>query len=256
MDKLKIKLCVIGLLTLPMIISGCGNKDLVSTNVTKPSTDKSASNHTTAEDNSSKDIELKENTDQNIKTTTFTYSDIPEEIKTLMTGKSMPKDSQIGFNELAYLNISYIDTNGEEQVGEMVVNKNVAQEVLDIFKEIYDAKFPIDRMTLVDNFNASDYSSMVANNTSAFNYRTIAGTNKVSNHGKGLAIDINPFVNPHVKKNGEVNPPEASKYADRSLNEPGMISNQDIVYKAFTKRGWKWGGEWNNPDYQHFEKEI
>ena len=90
-----------------------------------------------------------------------------------------------------------------------------------------------------------------------FCYRTISGTNKVSNHGMGLAIDINPFYNPHVLLNkGTVNPKEASKYANRNLNDKGMIKKDDAVYKAFISRGWTWGGNWKNPDYQHFEKKI
>lgn len=187
----------------------------------------------------------------------FTKSEISEEVKSRMIGKSMPADATIGFDELSYLTITYLDYNGKTKQGEMIVHKKLADEVLDIFREIYEAKFPIERMRLVDDYGASDHTSMVNNNTSAFCYRTISGTNKVSNHGKGVAIDINPFYNPHVLKNsGKVNPPEASKYADRSLSDKGMIKYNDVVYKAFTSRGWKWGGNWNNPDYQHFEKSI
>lgn len=187
----------------------------------------------------------------------FTKSDITDDIKDRMTGKSMPVDANMSFDELSYLTITYLDYDGKTRQGEMVVNKKLADEVLDIFKDIYLAKFPIQRMNLVDDYGASDHASMVNNNTSAFCYRTIAGTNKISNHGKGMAIDINPFYNPHVLKNsGKVNPPEASKYSNRSLSEKGMIKYNDVVYKAFTSRGWKWGGHWNNPDYQHFEKSI
>ncbi len=153
------------------------------------------------------------------------------------------------------LTITYIDYEGETQVGNLVVNKKVAHEVLDIFKEIYEAKFPIERMDLVDLYDAEDNKSMLANNTSSFNYRAIAGTDVLSNHGKGVAIDINPFYNPHVI-NGKTSPTEAQKYADRTLNDKGMIKAGDVVHKAFTSRGWTWGGDWKNPDYQHFEKEI
>lgn len=187
----------------------------------------------------------------------FAKSEIPESVKTRMMGKSMTEDSTIGFEELSYLTITYLDYNGKTKQGEMVVNSKLANEVLDIFRDIYQAKFPIEKMNLIDNYGASDHASMVDNNTSAFCYRTIAGTNKVSKHGQGVAIDINPFYNPHVLKNsGTVNPPEASKYADRSLNAKGMIKKNDAVYKAFISRGWTWGGSWNNPDYQHFQKSI
>lgn len=188
---------------------------------------------------------------------TFTKSEITDSLKARMQGKSMKKNDSISYDDLSYLTITYLDYNGKTQQGEMVVHKKLADEVLDIFRDIYNAKFPIERMSLIDDYDAVDHTSMVNNNSSAFCYRTIAGTNKVSNHGMGMAIDINPFYNPHVlKKSGTVNPPEASKYADRSLNAKGMIKKNDAVYKAFTSRGWTWGGNWNNPDYQHFEKKI
>ena len=184
------------------------------------------------------------------------HEQVPQDIKDLMKGKSMPDNAKgISFEDLAYLELSYKDYNGNTQVGEMVVNKKVAHEVADIFKEIYDSGFPIERMQLVDMYDASDDKSMLDNNSSAFNFRTIAGTNVLSNHGKGLAIDINPFSNPHVVK-GITNPKEAQKFADRTLGKKDMIKEGDAVYKAFTSRGWEWGGHWKNPDYQHFEKEI
>lgn len=183
------------------------------------------------------------------------HEEIPEDIRNLMRGKSIPKDKEEIFNKLAYIEVAYKDFDGSTQIGEMIVNRQVAREVCDIFKEIYQAGFPVDRMELVDMYDADDIQSMLANNSSSFNYRTIAGTGVLSNHGKGLAIDINPYLNPHVVK-GKANPEQAQKYVDRSLDERGMIKKGDIVYNAFAKRGWKWGGEWNNPDYQHFEKEI
>ena len=187
----------------------------------------------------------------------FKKSEITDDIKARMEGKSMKENDSITYDDLSYLTITYLDYNGNTVQGEMVVHKKLADEVLDIFKEIYYAKFPIERMYLVDNYGADDHTSMVNNNSSAFCYRTISGTDKVSNHGMGIAIDINPFYNPHVlKSSGTVNPPEASKYADRTLNAKGMIKKDDVVYKAFTSRGWTWGGNWNNPDYQHFEKKI
>ena len=187
----------------------------------------------------------------------FKKSEITDGIKARMEGKSMKENNAISYDDLSYLTITHLDYNGNTVQGEMVVHKKLADEVLDIFREIYYAKFPIERMRLVDDYDAIDHASMINNNSSAFCYRTIAGTNTVSNHGMGLAIDINPFYNPHVLKSSEtVNPPEASKYADRTLNAKGMIKKNDVVYKAFTSRGWTWGGDWNDSDYQNFEKKI
>lgn len=184
------------------------------------------------------------------------HEEIPKDVQELMKGKSMPENAEgISFDDLAYLRLAYKDYNCKTQVGPMIVNKKVADEVVEIFKEIYESGFPIEKISLVDDYNASDERSMLDNNTSTFNYRTIAGTNVLSNHGKGVAVDINPFVNPHVVK-GVTNPKQAQKYADRTLEEKGMIKEGDAVYKAFTSRGWEWGGHWKNPDYQHFEKKI
>lgn len=230
---------------------------LNNSNKDNAETDSNSNINNTEIKNEDKNSNLSSNEIILVEKPVFIKSEISDEVKARMIGKSMPEDATISFDELSYLTITYLDYNGETKQGEMVVHKKLADEVLDIFKDIYEAKFPIERMKLVDDYGASDHSSMVNNNTSAFCYRTIAGTNKVSNHGKGVAIDINPFYNPHVlKSSGKVNPPEASKYADRTLNAKGMIKYNDVVYKVFISRGWKWGGNWNNPDYQHFEKSI
>ena len=201
-----------------------------------------------------KELNLKEELEDS---PVFTKSEIPVHIKQKMLGNSMPEDATISFDELSYLRVSHIDYNGKTQVGEMIVNNKLADEVLDIFRDIYIAGFPIEKIKLIDDYGASDHKSMIDNNSSSFCYRTIAGTSQVSNHGLWVSIDINPFYNPHVlKSKGTVDPPEASKYADRSLDEIGMIKRNDAVYEAFISRGWTWGGNWNNPDYQHFEKNI
>jgi hypothetical protein len=171
-----------------------------------------------------------------------------------MRGKSMPiaDDVQIKFSELSYLKLTYYGFDGESHNGEMVVNKKVAQDVVDIFKELYEKKFPIEKIQLVDDFNASDEESMKNNNTSAFNYRLISGSSKLSNHSFGFAIDINPVQNPHVV-NGKIPSITPEKCANRANSELGMIHKYDACYNAFISRGWSWGGFWKNPDYQHFE---
>ena len=137
----------------------------------------------------------------------------------------------------------------------MVVEKRLAEDVIEIFKELYDKKYPIEKVRLIDEYNADDNLSMNDNNSSAFCYRTIKGSNKISNHGKGMAIDINPFQNPHVI--GETtNPVEAYMYSDRTIGHTGIIIEGDDCYNAFVERGWTWGGHWSNPDYQHFEKVL
>ena len=187
--------------------------------------------------------------------TLFTYSSIPENIKRKMSGNSLPVGVEIGFDDLSYLQLTYYGFDNKTHTGEMVVSNKIAKEVVDIFKELYEKRYPIEKMKLIDDYNANDNLSMQDNNSSSFCYRKIAGSNKLSNHSKGLAIDINPIQNPHVK-GSSISPIEGKEYTDRTNIRKGMIVKGDACYEAFTKRGWKWGGTWNNPDYQHFEKNI
>lgn len=182
----------------------------------------------------------------------FSFSPIPNDIKNRMIGKSMPSNEPISFDNLSYLSLTYYGFDDKTHLGEMIVNKNIASDVVDIFKELYEKKYPIEKIKLIDEYNAIDEKSMADNNSSAFCYRTIAGTNVVSNHGKGLAIDINTLQNPHVIGNS-TSPKEGYSYANRNNIKKGMIQEGDDCYNAFVKRGWSWGGYWKNPDYQHFE---
>lgn len=232
-----VKRKIIPLAVIMMLLAGCGNKEI---------------SQNPQEENKAP-ITTPEFTTDDALSLFSIDEDIPENVLETMIGKSLPNREFA--EELSFLTVSYIDFDGETQVGNLVVNKEVAKEVLDIFKDIYKAEFPIEKMELVDMYDADDNKSMLANNTSAFNYRTIAGTSTISNHGKGLAIDINPFINPHVI-NGKANPSEAQDYADRSGDTAGLIKEGGAVYEAFTSRGWSWGGHWDNPDYQHFEKVI
>jgi D-alanyl-D-alanine carboxypeptidase-like protein len=121
-----------------------------------------------------------------------------------------------------------------------------------VFRSLYNAKFTIRRMRLVDHYGANDMKSMKADNTSAFNCRFVAGTTTWSQHAFGLAIDINPVENPFVDGD-HVSPPNGAKYADRSLHKRGMIHLHDVVWHAFDDLGWGWGGTWvGAQDYQHF----
>lgn len=188
---------------------------------------------------------------------TFSYSEIPKSIKIKMINKSMPENEPTSFDQLSYLKLTYYGFDKKYHLGEMIVNKKVAAEVVDIFRELYESKYPIEKMNLIDEYNANDDVSMKDNNSSSFCYRTIANTNVISNHGKGVAIDINPLYNPHINTStNKVSPETAYEYIDRDRQIKGMIIENDACYNAFIKRGWTWGGSWRNPDYQHFEKNI
>jgi len=184
----------------------------------------------------------------------FTVEPLPQHIIEQITGVSFHTHAPFGYDHLAYLTITHIDFVGQSRHGNMIVAASIAEEVLDIFREIYAGGFPIERMRLIDYYGADDYYSMAHNNSVAFNFRYIAGTNRLSRHAMGMAIDINPVQNPFVRDN-VVLPIAGEKYLDRNDVRPGMIVPGDVVYEAFTSRGWVWGGNWRIPwDLHHFER--
>ena len=184
----------------------------------------------------------------------FTSEPLPAHIIEFITGVSFKENAPFDYDYLIYLTISYVDFEGGRKAGNMIVAAHLGDEVLEIFKEIYEAEFPIYGMRLIDYYDADDDLSMAANNTSSFNFRLVAGTNRISRHGFGAAIDINPVQNPYIR--GDSILPEAGReYLDRNDIRPGMVIKGDVVYQAFTSRGWIWGGNWTSLlDYHHFEK--
>lgn len=185
----------------------------------------------------------------------FSYGDIPEHVRDEMRGCSYPKDAKISLDELSYITVLHYDFNGSVKEGEMVAHESVAGEVTHIFYQLYENKYPIHSIKLVDKFDADDIKSMAANNTSAFNYRVVAGTARLSNHGRGLAVDINPLQNPYVGRDSIVSPKAADVFADRQRDFKGKIDENDLAYRLFKEAGWSWGGDWETvKDYQHFEK--
>lgn len=191
----------------------------------------------------------------------FFYTALTEDIRQRITGKSYPgteEPLQISYDDLAYVHVLYYDFDAQIQEGELICNKAIAQDLVEIFSELYDSQYPIERIRLIDEYDADDEASMADNNTSCFNYRTVPGKTKLSNHSYGRAIDINPLYNPYVRtKDGEtlISPDNAAPYADRSADFPHKIDRDDLCYKLFIQHGFRWGGAWNSSkDYQHFEK--
>lgn len=181
------------------------------------------------------------------------------EIFARMKGKSYKDNCTVPLSDLRYLHVLHVGFDGETHQGEIVCNKAIADDLLEIFEGLYEAKYPIEKIKLVDEYNADDESSMADNNSSAFNFRFISHTTKVSNHGYGMAIDINPLYNPYVKTvNGQlsIEPANSAPYVDRAADFPYKIDENDLAYQLFTAHGFTWGGAWkNSKDYQHFEKE-
>ena len=184
----------------------------------------------------------------------FSVTTLSDSVFVRMQGKSFPEGCTVSRDDLRYVQVLHYDAKGQVHRGELVCNKAIAQDLLYIFKALYQARYPIECMQLIDDFGADDERSMRANNTSCFCYRVVAGSTKLSKHAQGLAIDINPLYNPYVKGR-KVQPATGRKYADRTQKHPYTIVRGDLLWRLFTERGFQWGGAWRSlKDYQHFEK--
>ena len=188
----------------------------------------------------------------------FWISEIDEATFARMKGKSYKDNCPIPLEDLRYLHVLHKDLNGITHGGELVCNVYIASDVLEIFRAMFLAGYPIERVRLVDEYNADDETSMRDNNSSCFNFRFISHTTRISKHGLGLAVDINTLYNPYIKKTADgkiiLEPATAGEYTDRSKNFPYKIEKGDLCYKLFTERGFEWGGEWKTvKDYQYFE---
>ncbi|MEG0292239.1 MAG: M15 family metallopeptidase [Anaerovoracaceae bacterium] len=192
----------------------------------------------------------------------FKYSELSPSIKKRITGKSYKKNPNISYSDLRYLTVKHYNYKNKVVTGELIVNKKIAKDMLEIFYKLYEKKYQIQKMKLIDDYNASDNASMADNNTSAFNYRVMSGTNTLSRHAYGMAIDINPRVNPFVNKStGLVSPRNGGIYKERDVKKckgkykHNMLHKNDFVVKLFEKYGFSWGYKWQYYcDYQHFQK--
>jgi len=180
-----------------------------------------------------------------------------------INGKSYRKNNHIGLADLRYLKLLHYNFDHEIQVGEMIVNAALADDVLSIFRELFAAEYEVQSVFLIDNYwtgdaSDTDTASIEVNNTSCFNYRPATGSGNLSNHAYGRAIDINPQQNPYLWRSGGTYKwahENATPYVDRTCGDPHVIVEGDVCWTIFTKYGFSWGGAWTNPiDYQHFEK--
>ncbi|MGH3137175.1 MAG: M15 family metallopeptidase [Gaiellaceae bacterium] len=169
-----------------------------------------------------------------------------------MTGVSWRRGCPVALRDLRLLTLSHRDFGGRTRTGRLIVHRDVARDVLGVFRRLYDARFPIRRMTPVDAYGGSDFRSIEADNTSAFNCRYVEGTTRWSEHAYGRAIDVNPIENPYVS-GGRTSHRASVSYVDRSPRRPGMAYEGGLLVRAFDAIGWGWGGRWTSvKDYQHF----
>lgn len=191
----------------------------------------------------------------------FKAEPISDKVFARMRGKSYKENCTVPRSSLRYLKVLHYTLDGKIKLGEMVCNKAIAADLIDIFRKLYEAKYPIEKMVLVDDYGANDELSMEDNNTSCFNYRRVSGSKKLSNHSKGLAVDVNALYNPYVKTRADgtthVEPKGGRPYTDRNKAFAYKIDRSDLCYRLFKQHGFKWGGDWKRTkDYQHFEKPL
>jgi D-alanyl-D-alanine carboxypeptidase len=159
----------------------------------------------------------------------------------------------VGPVELRLLRADYWGFDKRVHQGELIVHRDHARRILVVLGKLFKARYPIQRLKLVDAYQADDDRSMAANNTSGFNCRRVSGSSSWSEHAFGRAIDLNPLRNPYVTRGGRVSPPAGRPYANRARRAAGMIHANDLVVRAFAAAGWRWGGYWSGSrDYQHF----
>lgn len=183
------------------------------------------------------------------------WSPLSLEDQAAMRGKSWREGCPVPLEALARVEVSHHGYDGAVHRGVLIVDRTLAPEVVELFRALYAARFPIEKMQPVDAYGGDDAASMADNNTSAFNCRpNVSRPGVWSNHAFGRAIDLNPRTNPYVGADGRVLPPEGKAHLKR-IPAKGLVRTGDAAHRVFRKHGWTWGGAWKRvKDYQHFEK--
>ena len=190
-----------------------------------------------------------------------TISPITPQIKQrMLKGNSYKRGCPVPLKDLRYLHLKHLDFKGNTVIGEMIVHKDVSKEVVKIFDALYAIGYPIHKMKLVSDYKGSDWQSIEADNTSAFNCRKATGSKHWSKHSYGKAIDLNSIENPYISRKGRIVHKASLKYRKRvhknnTSADKAVLLRNDKATKIFKKYGWKWGGDWSRvKDYQHFFK--
>lgn len=190
----------------------------------------------------------------------FYRQEISDSLFEKIYGISYKENCTVPRTDLCYLHVLHIGFDYGIHGGELIANKKISDDLLDIFRKLYEVRYPIEKIRLVEEYNAQDEASMADNNSSCFNYRTISASSRLSLHGFGMAVDINPLYNPYIKRiNGKLTcePSEGWAYADRGKNFEYKITEEDVCCRIFRLHGFTWGGSWKgSKDYQHFEKTL
>lgn len=183
---------------------------------------------------------------------TFVARRLSPAVRKRVTGVSWHRGCPVSRGRLRYLRIAYHGFDGRVHRGEMIAAATSVGALRRAFGSLFDRGFPIRRMRLVDDYAGSDYRSIEADNTSAFNCRAVTGGSRWSEHAYGRAVDVNPIENPYVS-GGRTSHRASRPYLDRSRHRRGMAFAGGALVRAFKRVGWGWGGNWSDPtDYQHF----
>lgn len=188
----------------------------------------------------------------------YSVERLDDVIRATMAGVTWQPRCPVALGDLRRVIVPYMDFDGAEQTGAIVVHQDVADAVGRVFVKLHTARFPIAKIIPIEAFGGDDDRSTLANNTSAFNCRPSFGadgfpTKRWSQHAYGRAVDVNPVQNPYVLANGTVVDPLAKPFVDRTIGAPGMATGGGVLVRAFAAGGWKWGGNWRSTkDYQHF----
>ncbi len=196
----------------------------------------------------------------------FAYADnnikqISVELKNKMIkNKNYHNGCPVQIEDLRTVNVKYYTFDGKINNGDLIVHKNVSNDVVKIFDDLFAIRYPVNKIIPIHYFNSSDFASIEADNTSAFNCRYATGESGWSKHAYGKAIDINPIENPYVFRSGNTSHKNSVFFLKRvhdknRKNDQAVLVNGDEAIKIFAKYGWGWGGTWNGAkDYQHFYK--
>lgn len=186
----------------------------------------------------------------------FRVSEVDAKIFSRMNGKSFKVGCPVSLDELRHLSILHRNLRGDILEGELVCHVRIAESLIKIFERLYEASYPIERVRLIDEYGADDEMSMRENNSSCFNFRRVSFTDRISLHGYGMAVDINPLYNPYIKiVDGKkiVAPETAVDFVSREKKFPYKIERSDLCCRLFAEHGFSWGGDWiEEKDYQHF----
>ncbi|MDD5406262.1 MAG: M15 family metallopeptidase [Sulfurovaceae bacterium] len=186
---------------------------------------------------------------------------LDDTFKKEMYGTSYHNGCPVEFDDLKLVKVKYLGFDGYTKNGELIVHKSIANEVASIFDELYKIGYPIKQIVRIDKYNGSDFDSIEADNTSAFNCRKATGENSWSKHSFGKAIDINPIENPYIFSNGRTSHKASYKYVNRDIQNPKTPQEKAVflpnskAVMIFKRYGWRWGGDWRVKDYQHFDKQ-